>query len=95
MNGSTPHGLDQSVITLKNAAKVTTTGNDAFGLHAIDGGKIDGTVNVTTSGINGFGVFAETFSTINLSNSVIETSGAKGYGIIANNDVSGTAGVIL
>lgn len=95
LNGSTPHGLDQSVITLKNAAKVTTTGNDAFGLHAIDGGKIDGTVNVTTSGINGFGVFAETFSIINLSNSVIETSGAKGYGIIANNDVSGNAGVIF
>lgn len=94
LNGSTPNGLDQSVITLKNGAKVTTAGNDAFGLHAIDGGKIDGTVNVTTSGINGFGVFAETFSTVNLSNSVIETSGAKGYGLIANNDASGPAGVI-
>lgn len=93
-NGSNADGSDNSVVTLKEGATVTTTGKDAFGLHAIDGGEIAGTVVVTTSGANGFGAFAESYSTINLSDSQINTSGADGYGLIANNDMGTVAGVI-
>lgn len=92
--GSGADGTDGSVITLKEGATVTTTGKDAFGLHAIDGGEIAGTVVVTTSGTNGFGAFAESYSTINLSDSQIKTSGADGYGLIANNDMGTVAGII-
>ncbi|MEN5276357.1 autotransporter domain-containing protein [Brucella sp. TWI432] len=96
VNGSTPNGLDQSRITLTNGAKVTTVKNDAFGLHAIDGGKIEGTVSVSTSGDNGFGVFAESYSTITLSDSDIKTIGSNAFGLIANNDVNAVkAGAIV
>src|SRR5690606_12970220 len=90
-NGSSGDGSDGSVITLVPGASVTTKGSDAFGLHAIDGGKIEGTVNIATENVNGFGAFAESYSTIDLHDSEIITKGAKAHGLIANNDrLSGT-----
>ncbi|NKW11216.1 hypothetical protein HGG76_26810 [Ochrobactrum tritici] len=79
---------------MKEGSEVVTSGSDAFGLHAIDGGKIAGTVSVSTSGANGFGAFAESNSTINLIDSEIVTNGADGYGLIANNDRGTVAGVV-
>lgn len=93
-NGGSASGNDHSVITLNDGSNVITSGNDAFGLHAIDGGKIVGTVSVTTSGVNGFGAFAESYSTIDLIDSTIVTSGADGYGLIANNDRNTVAGIV-
>ncbi|WP_139975222.1 autotransporter domain-containing protein [Ochrobactrum sp. CGA5] len=93
-NGGSANGNDHSVITLKEGSEVVTSGSDAFGLHAIDGGKIAGTVSVSTSGANGFGAFAESNSTINLIDSEIVTNGADGYGLIANNDRGTVAGVV-
>lgn len=85
-NGSTADGTDGSVINLVSGAGVATEGADAFGLHAIDGGEIRGTVNIETKGVNGFGAFAESYSTIDLHDGRIVTEGASAHGLIANND---------
>lgn len=85
-NGSTADGSDGSRITLNSGSSVSTEGNDAFGLHAIDGGAIEGTVNVSTKGVNGFGAFAESYSTIELAGGSISTEGVSSHGLLANND---------
>lgn len=84
--GGNADGADKSVINLIDSVLVTTNGNDSFGLHAIDGGVINGVVQVETKGKNGFGAFAESYSSISLQDSAIITHGDYGYGIIANND---------
>ncbi|NKX17255.1 hypothetical protein HGG75_25250 [Ochrobactrum pseudogrignonense] len=44
--------------------KVVTTGSHSVGLHAIDGGTINSSADIETSGMNGFGIFAESYSKI-------------------------------
>lgn len=95
--GTNANGTDKSVISLADAVSVTTNGNDSFGLHAIDGGKITGAATINTLGTNGFGAFAESNSEIALSGGTIVTGGVKSHGIIANNDLhaqNATAGKI-
>lgn len=87
-------GTDMSVINLTAPVTVNTSGNDSFGLHAIDGGKITGAAKIDTKGKNGFGAFAESSSEIALSGATITTDGVNAHGIIANNDKNTDAGVI-
>ncbi|MEL4071652.1 autotransporter domain-containing protein [Ochrobactrum sp. GPK 3] len=92
--GSDADGTDHSIIHLLGGVAVTTDDADSFALHAIDGGTIDGTVQVTTTGTNGFGAFAESWSSIVLTNSTINTAGQNAFGVIANNDMGTVAGRI-
>lgn len=92
--GNNATGSDQSIVTLGEGVTVSTGGADSFGLHAVDGGTINGSVTIGTQGRNGFGAFAESRSTINLSNSVIGTIGEKAFGLIANNDKRNDGGRI-
>lgn len=87
-------GTDKSVINLVDGVVVTTNGNDSFGLHAIDGGVINGAAQIETKGTNGFGAFAESYSTINMTGGSITTTGSRGYGLLANNDLNAQGGVI-
>lgn len=93
-NGGSADGSDKSKIVLGSNVSVETTGADSFGLHAIDGSSIEGTVAVVTNGVNGFGAFAESYSTITLTDGSISTKGATAYGLLANNDRSTSAGGI-
>lgn len=92
--GGSADGSDASKIILGQNVSVTTSGNDSFGLHAIDGSTIEGAASITTSGVNGFGAFAESYSAINLTGGSITTTGQYAYGLIANNDRNDVAGVI-
>ncbi len=85
-NGSTADGSDGSRITLNSGSSVSTEGTEAYGLHAIDGGAIEGTVNVSTKGVKGFGAFAESYSTVELAGGAISTEGVSSHGLLANND---------
>src|SRR5690606_1046462 len=94
-------GTDTSVINLGAGITVSTTGDDSFALHAIDGSRISTTgasdVTINTTGKNGFGAFAESYSTITLNNTKITTTGELGHGLVANNDrkaTGGTGGII-
>ncbi|ROT45619.1 autotransporter domain-containing protein [Pusillimonas sp. NJUB218] len=95
---SSKDGTDKSVINLGVGVTVSTTGDDSFALHAIDGSLISTTgasdVTIDTTGKNGFGAFAESWSTITLNNTKITTSGELGHGLVANNDKNATGGVI-
>src|SRR5690606_19544465 len=91
-NGSTADGSDKSVISLTEGASVSTKGSDAYGLHAIDGGVINSSADVNTSGKNGFGAFAESFSEINQTGGRISTTGASGHALVANNDRNSQGG---
>ncbi|NKX17254.1 hypothetical protein HGG75_25245 [Ochrobactrum pseudogrignonense] len=55
-NGSTGDGSDKSVVNLNAGSTVSTAGSDAFALHAIDGGTINSSADIKTSGKNGFGI---------------------------------------
>ncbi|MGU3401509.1 autotransporter domain-containing protein [Brucellaceae bacterium D45D] len=96
--GDTATGNDTSVINLSDVKVIIgpdgKSGNGSYGLHAVDGGTINGSVNITTDGTNNFGAFAESWSKINLSNSNIATGGEKAFGLIANNDLGTVAGSI-
>ncbi len=92
--GSNADGADKSVINLIDNVVVTTNGNDSFALHAIDGGVINGAAQIETKGTNGFGAFAESYSTINMTGGSITTTGSRGYGLLANNDRNAQGGVI-
>lgn len=83
-------GQDGSSVVL-TGARVSTSGLQAYGLHAIDGGAISGRATILTEGVLGFGAFAESDSSIALSDSSIQTRGDFAFGLIANND-EGTAG---
>jgi len=96
--GSDADGTDKSVINLGAGITVSTTGDDSFALHAIDGSSISTTgasdVTINTKGKNGFGAFAESDSTITLNNTKITTEGELGHGLVANNDRGTTGGSI-
>ncbi|WP_343313862.1 autotransporter domain-containing protein [Brucella sp. BE17] len=96
--GSKATGTDGSVINLSDVTVIVgpdgDSGNGSYGLHAVDGGTINGSVTITTGGANNFGAFAESFSKINISNSAITTGGQKAFGVIANNDLGTDAGSI-
>src|SRR5690606_29746007 len=96
--GSDADGADTSVINLGARITVSTTGDDSFALHAIDGSRISTTgasdVTINTTGKNGFGAFAESYSTITLNNTEITTTGELGHGLVANNDIKATGGII-
>lgn len=93
--GSNADGADHSAINLGNGVNVTTSGNDSYGLHAIDGGKISGTATVGTTGARAYGAFAESFSSIDLTGGSITTSGSLAYGLLANNDMNTVSGKII
>ncbi|WP_285294236.1 autotransporter outer membrane beta-barrel domain-containing protein [Aureimonas altamirensis] len=86
-------GQDGSSVVLTGAT-ISTGGAQAYGLHAIDGGAIAGRATIVTDGILGFGAFAESNSSIALSDSSIETRGAFAFGLIANNDEATAGGVL-
>ncbi|GAA5543688.1 autotransporter domain-containing protein [Brucella sp. NBRC 113783] len=73
---------------------VTTDGVFSVGLHAVQGGTIQGNTTITTNGVNGHGAFAESDSTIALNNSAITTRGDTAYGLHANNDKNTVGGKI-
>ncbi|AZI35646.1 beta strand repeat-containing protein [Caenibius tardaugens] len=91
-NGSSPTGEDLSRIVLGANVSVETTGNKSFGLHAVDGTSIEGAVMIETSGSEGLGALAETYSTITLTGGSITTTGAAAHGLRASNDVLGEVG---
>lgn len=93
--GGNADGADHSAINLGNGVNVTTSGNDSYGLHAIDAGKISGTATVGTTGARAYGAFAESFSTIDLTGGSITTSGSLAYGLLANNDMNTVGGKII
>ncbi|OJY04925.1 MAG: hypothetical protein BGP07_09555 [Rhizobiales bacterium 63-22] len=85
-NGNNADGTDYSIINLSGDISVTTTGDNSFGLHAIDGGKISGAAKIITNGTSSYGAFSESYSTIDLSGGSIDTAGSLAYGLLANND---------
>lgn len=100
-SGFKAHGVQAGggTETLLGTVKLTggtvkTTGSDAYGLHAVYGGIIDGTTTITTEGTNAYGAFAESGSAITLDGASIRTSGNKGYGLLVNNDDQTTGGKI-
>lgn len=100
-SGFKAHGVQAGggTETLLGTVKLTggtvkTTGSDAYGLHAVYGGIIDGTTTITTEGTNAYGAFAESGSAITLDGASIRTSGNKGYGLLVNNDDQTTGGTI-
>ena len=93
-NGNVPGGGDNSIITLENGSVVITEGYKADGLHAIEGGSINGTTLVFTDGEDAYAAFAESNSSINLHNSRLSTEGKNAYAVIANNDLGVDAGKI-
>jgi outer membrane autotransporter protein len=93
--GGNADGSDQSVLTIGERIVVKTAGADAFALHAIDGGTINSSADISTSGKNGFGAFAESYSKINQTGGSIITTGQNGHALIANNDRNAVGGKIV
>ncbi|PWU76512.1 hypothetical protein DK867_04480 [Ochrobactrum sp. POC9] len=85
-NGGNADGTDDSTINLSDGVNVTTSGNDSYGLHAIDGGTISGDATIETTGASAHGAFAESYSTIDLTGGSITTHGNTAHGLLANND---------
>lgn len=85
-NGKSADGSDHSIINLGDNVTVSTNGTDAWGLHAIDGGIINGPVTIATQGSKAYGAFAESYSSINLTGGTITTHGSAAHGLDANND---------
>jgi outer membrane autotransporter protein len=77
-----------------SGGSVTTGGIFSVGLHAVQGGTIQGNTSVTTTGVNGHGAFAESDSVISLNNSTITTNADAAYGLLANNDKNTVGGKI-
>lgn len=77
-----------------NGGSVKTHGDKAYGLHAVFGGSISGTTSITTDGVSSFGAFAESDSSISLTDTTIVTNGESGHGLLANLDGGTNAGVI-
>ncbi|QKJ86292.1 autotransporter domain-containing protein [Paramixta manurensis] len=87
-------GAHDADVTLLSGSEITTEGNDAYGLHTVYSGQIVGSADITTSGTNSFGAFAESDSTIDLNNSHITTQGTQAAGILANNDAQSVGGQV-
>lgn len=77
-----------------SGGSVTTGGIFSVGLHAVQGGTIQGNTSVATTGVNGHGAFAESESVISLNNSTITTNADAAYGLLANNDKNTVGGKI-
>lgn len=93
--GATDYGLGAGSVVLSGGS-VSTHGESAVGMHAVDGGAIIASgVGVSTTGASGFGVHAESLSRVDLDSSSIQTSGANAHGVVANNDLAGSTGGVV